>query len=509
MKIASEGSVPDGARWGGPAAALGACALTTLLGLPLAGRIDPANIMLLYVLAVVLVAVRAGRAPGILAAILAVGCFDYFFVPPRGSFTVDQPQYLLTFALMLGVSLLVGRLTHALGEKAREAERRAAEAAALHALASELAGALTLDAAAERLDRVLGLHLGLGATLYLPDDDGVHLHPASTDAAHADYVERLVANGVFASGAVLHATPDLEDGALTVLVPLPGGTRSRGVMALHAPRERVAPPSARLATAIAALAATVIERLHFVEVAQASALAMQDERLRNSILSALSHDLRTPLTVLYGFADALACREDLNPEARAAALEMGDQSRRLHAMVDNLLDLARLRSGAVVLRRDWQSLPDLLGACLQSARPWLGTREVTLDIPVGLPLVQLDATLFERVLHNLLENAGKYATPGTPIAIAATRAGDELLVTVRNAGPGLPPDGEDLFALFVRGPRDQGAPGVGVGLAVCRAIVEAHGGRIGARDVTAGCEVCVHLPLAPPPAGPDDGGSDA
>lgn len=267
-------------------------------------------------------------------------------------------------------------------------------------------------------------------------------------------------------------------------------------------------PEADLAEAVAAVVATAIERLHFVEIAQASQLDIETERLRGSILSAISHDLRTPLTVLYGLADSLAQRAGLPSDVAQSAANLRDQSHRLHRMVDNLLDMARLKSGRVVLRRDWQSVPELVGACVQLMAPWLGPHRVRLDMSGDLPLIELDAVLFERVFCNLLENAAKYSAADSTISFGAAIAADlpsRLEVWITNEGAGFPPDRlEQVFDLFARGDAESSVSGVGVGLAVCRAIVHAHGGRIVARNRPGGAEVRLSLPLSAAPAVPPE-----
>ena len=494
------------------AAAFALCGVTTLLVTPLLTRVDLTNIVLLFVLTVVVATVRYGRGPGVLAAFSAVACFDFFFVPPRFSLTVEHQQSVITLGVMLGVSLLVGHLTNALRDAAREAGHRATEAELLHALASELGAALTLEEVVARLDSVLARHLNIRATIYLADDP-THVHALEHDGLAIADIERMIANGVFASGQTLHGNADLRDDALTRMLPLRGGTRARGVLALYERKgESHTAPSDGLCSALAAVVATAVERIHFVAVAQTRSLEIQSERLRSSILSALSHDLRTPLTVLYGIADGLAGRDDLPPDGRAAALVLRDQSRHLHSMVDNLLELARLKSGAVALRRDWQSVPELLGACVQSMLPWLDEHSVRLELSADLPLIELDAVLFERVLHNLLENAAKYSTAASVITVSAATSPADLAwleIAVANLGKGFPPERlAAVFQLFEQAGSESRRSGMGVGLGVCRAIVEAHGGTIAARNIADGCEVRLRLPLRRAPPLPPEADAD-
>jgi len=488
-------------------AAIGLCGLTTVLALPMLGLVDLANIVLLFVLSVLVAATVLGRGPAVLASFLAVACFDFFFVPPRFSFTVAHTQYLITFAVMLAVSLVITHLTNAYREKAIEAERRAGESALLHELASALSGALNVEQVAERLADVLQRRLIAGASLFVPDaDDRLVAAHGATD--RIPLVEQLAAQGVYLSGQPTHANSDLRDGVATVLQPLVGSTRRRGVLGLHF--LGAVPEDEALPAAIAALVATAIERIHFVEVAQASMLEMQTERLRSSILSAISHDLRTPLTVLFGLADSLVQSAGLSAEQQATAATLREQSHRLHRMVDNLLDMARLKSGRIVLKRDWQAMPELVGASVQAMSPWIDAERMRFDWPAGLPLIELDAVLMERVICNLLENAIKYSSPGTPVTVggqvAAEASPPRLQVWFDNAGDGFPPGRtEQLFEIFERAPSESTVPGVGVGLAVCRAIVEAHGGSIVALNRPGGARVLIELPLGITPVVPEEG----
>jgi two-component system sensor histidine kinase KdpD len=276
--------------------------------------------------------------------------------------------------------------------------------------------------------------------------------------------------------------------------------RRRGVLVVEpAPGQ---PPFAdeprRQLETFAALVAIALERVHYVAVAQRTVVAMESERLRNTLLAALSHDLRTPLTAMTGRAEALALRA---PDAavRAEAEALRRETARMARLVANLLDMARLQDGSVRLNRDWQSLEELVGTALTELHAAIGPRAVAVDLPADLPLVRCDAVLIERVLVNLLENAAKYTHGG--VRIEARVAGRQVEVDVVDQGPGFPPGREaQLFDKFERGDRESATPGVGLGLAICKAIVEAHGGRISAHNAAAGgaC-VRVELPLGEPP----------
>ncbi len=481
------------------------CALTVALTLPLLGRVDLANIVLLFVLAVAGIATRWGRDPAVFASFLAVAGFDYFFVPPRFSFTVAHVQYLIMLVVMLLVALLISRLANAYRAKAAEAERRAADANLLQGLAGALSAALTVDDAAGIVAGFAQNHLGGDAVLYLPDE---HEHLAATrPLAPLAAAELAAVRGVYASEQSPVSCMELREGFMSFLLLLRGATRMRGVLALHLPAG--ASLEAALLQGIGTQVCTAVERIHFTDVAKASALELQSERLRNSLLAAISHDLRTPLTVLYGLADSLASGSGRHDCAAGVATSIRDQAHHLHGMVENLLEMARLTGGRVELHRDWQSIPELVGASIRNLQPVLAGHPLRLHWAQDLPLVELDALLMERVICNLLENAAKYSPPQGAIAIGAEQDpdGDSLRLWFDNDGTGFPAGRlERVFEKFERGEAESSLPGVGLGLAVCKLIVEAHSGKIEAQNRPGGARVVIRLPLgSAPPAPPEEG----
>lgn len=463
-----------------------ACVATTLLTLPLLGMVDAANIVMLFLLVVALVAVWLGSGPAILAAFGCVALFDYFFVPPRFSMAVADMQYLITFAVMLVVALVIGQLAARLRDKARLAAAREHEMRSLYGMAKDLSGAIAADQVADILQRFLKQRLEVEAVLYLPDaHDELRAIPAR---APGDGRQPHV-RAVYEQGQPMHLAAEESRFAPALALPLVSPLRTRGVLLVYSDHaERFCDPERRpLLDAVASLTAIAVERLHYGEVLQQVTLDMESERLRSALLSAVSHDLRTPLTVLVGLADALTVsRPELPPSVVESAAAIRDQALRLSGMVHKLLDMARLQTGKVVLNREWQPLEEVVGSSLQVLAQLLAGREIRLELAPDLPVLEFDAVLLERVLCNLLENAAKYAPQGD-IVIAAATAGDLVEVSVADSGPGFPPDGETrIFELFERGRQVGGTTGVGLGLAICRAIVEAHGGRIWAEQRAAG-----------------------
>ncbi|MES2089637.1 MAG: DUF4118 domain-containing protein, partial [Pseudomonadota bacterium] len=335
------------ATWLGYLLAMAACGLTTALTLPLHDWLDPVNTVMLFLLTVVLIATRWGRGPAVLASFLSVGLFDFFYVPPRWSFAVSDIQYLLTFAVMLTVALIIGHLTIGLRQRAQEAQQSAQRSSALYSLASSLAGALSIEHACDATQRFMHEQLQATLSLLVPGPQE-HLVPALADQAPLDSTVLLVAQSVYLDhkGVTSHQLGD--DGGTHSILSLAGSTRCRGVMIVSTskPQAQSLASQRPLLEAVASLLATSLERLHFVDVAHRTQLEMNDARLRNSILSALSHDIRTPLTSLFGLADALTVMQPPLPaQAHDMADAIRDQAMRLHRMVSNLLDMGRLQDG--------------------------------------------------------------------------------------------------------------------------------------------------------------------
>ncbi|HSI56240.1 MAG TPA: two-component system sensor histidine kinase KdpD [Ideonella sp.] len=471
--------------WPGYGWALASSAAVTLLATPLMPFFDLANIVMLFMLVVVLVAARFGRRPALASAVLNVLAFDFFFVTPRLSFSVSDAQYLLTFAVMMIVGLVVGQLTASLRYQARVSRYREDRARSLYEMARELGKALTQEQVAEIGDRTLEAAFRAKVSVLFPDLED-RLAPASMGMGADPELDLGLAQWAFDHAEAAGSGTDTLPASRLLYVPLRAPMRTRGVIAIEPPHARLLliPEQRQLLDTYAALVAIAIERVHFVTVAQDTLVSMESERLRNSLLAALSHDLRTPLTAVVGMSETLAqaLARDASPHA-ASARAITEQSLRTAQLVSNLLDMARLQAGAVTLRRDWQSLEELAGSALRSVQPALDRHPVRVELPPELPLLYGDAVLLERVLANLFENAAKYTPAGTAITLGARHEGAWMVVEVGDEGPGLPP-GEhgDLFRKFSRGEKESSTPGVGLGLAICRAIVQAHGGEVSAHN---------------------------
>lgn len=480
------------------------CAVVTVLTAPLHALLDLANIVMVFLLAVVFVAVRFGRGPAVMAAFLAVGAFDFFYVPPRFTFSVNDAQYLLTFAVMLAVALVIGQMTAGLKFQARVATLREERVRALYEMSRDLSGALLPEQIAEIAARFLKSEFEASAALLVADLQGKLMTPVPSPDVPPG-VDVGVAQWAFDhEEAAGHGTNTLPATSILYL-PLKAPMRMRGVLAIEPrnPARLAGPEQRRLLDTCASLLAISLERIHYVDVAQSTTVQMESERLRNSLLAAISHDLRTPLSALVGMADSLAMTQtstgnrqaDLARSIRGAALRMSSQ-------VNNLLDMARLQAGHVHLNLQWLPFEEAIGSALRALEGTLDPRRVSVSLPPDLPLLHVDAALFERVLCNVLENAAKYTPPGAPIEISASAAGDRVRVMLDDHGPGLPRNREEaIFQMFERGRKESATPGVGLGLAICRAIVEAHGGSIvGENRPDGGARFTIDLPRGEPPS---------
>jgi two-component system sensor histidine kinase KdpD len=302
---------------------------------------------------------------------------------------------------------------------------------------------------------------------------------------------------------------DTLPGGPFLYLPLKTSMRTRGVLAVKPVNTRflLIPEQRRQLETFGALIAIALERVHYIEVAQEAVLRIESERLRNSLLSALSHDLRTPLSVLYGLAETLTLTAPpLSQAQHVVADAIRVEAKRMGALVNNLLDMARIQSGDIHLNLQWQPIEEVVGTSLAATKTSLAHHVVETQMAADLPLVRYDAVLVERVLCNLLENAAKYTPVGSTLRVSAVCDGGMLKVCVADNGPGLLAGQEEvIFEKFARGEKESDKPGVGLGLAICRAIISAHGGRIWAEAASeTGATFCFTLPLGVPPQVPEE-----
>ncbi|EHP44396.1 osmosensitive K+ channel histidine kinase KdpD [Cupriavidus basilensis OR16] len=483
------------------------CAGASLLSMLARTWFDMVNIAMLFLAAVVAVALRHGRGPAALASVVSVAAFDFFFVPPRMSFAVSDVQYLVTFVVLLTVGLVIGQLTAGLREQAQVSVERETDARTLYELARELSAALMPEQIIDVSSRFLYAALGARSAFFLVSPKGRLMPPVIDPTQRGnDAIDSVLAQWVFDHGQPAGTGTHTLPGSTVLYLPLKAPMQTRGVLAVE-PQEWRAfarPERRRQIDVFATLIAIAIERLHYVEVAQQALVSMESERLRSSLLAAVSHDLRTPLTSLIGMAETMQRTEPpLPPSLSETVGAMREQALRMRTMVVNLLDMARLQSRDVRMQKEWQSLEELVGAALAGMRDALSRHRVSVADLSALPLVECDAVLMERVLCNLLENAAKYTPPGTAIRISGEVVDAEVRLAVADDGPGVPHGQElSIFQKFTRGERESATAGVGLGLAVCEAIVQVHGGRIWVESVNAdhtGARFVVALPRGNPP----------
>lgn len=459
------------------------CILTTLVAAQLLSVFDLSNVIMLFLITVVFIALRLGRLAGVWASVLSVAFFDFFFVEPRLSFSVTDTQYVFTFGVMLVVALIIGQLAARLQAEvriAREGERRAS---ALAQVTRELAGSLTLEQVVAVCKNALEPLFETSMVLLVPDGQQrlVATRPAG-------YVQLSVAQWVFDHGEQAgHGTQTLN-GAAALYLPLKGPMAPRGVLVIQPTQNRSldAPDQRRLLDACCFTIAQALERIHYVEIAQDTVLRMEGEKMRNTLLSAVSHDLRTPLTAIRGLAETLEHPQGLSEIERCdLARSIRIESDELRRLVANLLDLARMQSEGVQLNKEWHALGDIVGIALARCAAGLQPRTIVTDFPADLPLVEVDAVLLERVVANLLDNAAKYTPADATVTIRGLRSGEAMYLLIADDGPGLPGDDlERLFDVFTRGRKESSVTGVGLGLGLCRTIVAAHGGAISAKPRT-------------------------
>jgi two-component system sensor histidine kinase KdpD len=503
---------PTAADWVGHVRALAAVVLATLVAWAMFPLFELSDLIMVYLLAIVAVALRHGRGPSTVASILSVAAVDFFFVPPYLTFAVSDARYVVTFLVMLVVGLVISGLTIRVRDQAEAARQREQRTAALYAMSRELAS----TRGADELLRVAVRHMAevfrSEIVVLLPGEDGLAPRAVSGAQVPLDASEMGVARWAYEHRQAAGLGTDTLPGARALYLPLLAPRGPVGVLGVLPgdPRALEEPEQLHQLETFANQAALAVDRARLAEEAQAAQVHVETERLRSSLLSSVSHDLRTPLAAITGAVSAILDGEGrLDAATRRELLESTrDEADRLNRLVQNLLEMTRLESGALDLRKDWHSVEEVVGAALASVERRLGARPVTVRLSPDLPLVQMDDVLIGQVLINLLDNAVKYTPPGTAITVLATTAGDSVTVEVADRGPGLPRGEEErVFEKFYRGPSASGR-GAGLGLAIARGIVAAHGGRIWAQNLPeGGVAFLFTLPIGERP--PDTVGPDA
>jgi two-component system sensor histidine kinase KdpD len=508
-------SRPVGARrrWIAYAQSVALVALCTILCHELAPVMTGANIVMLFLLAVAVTAVTAGRGPSILASVLSVAAFDFFFVPPHHTFAVADTQYFVTFGVMLVVALALSTMAARLKEQAVHARRREARTAALYRLSRELASYVErremLNVAAEMVGELSGTF----ALVCLADAEGSVTECVGANAgAQLTTAERAAAQLAFDQRHPTGWGTPIAPETPRLFVPLLTGRSRYGVLAVAPWTDSADASPERILDlqAFANVIAVALERGRLADEAAAARVQAETERSRSALLSSVSHDLRTPLAVITGAATSLLdASTPLEEEAQVELLRtIASEASRLGRLVANLLEMTKLEASSA-LRREWHSVEELIGAALARFEGDIEDRHVTVNLAPDVPLVLLDDVLVTQALVHLIENVLCHTPPRTPFDVAARREDGGMVIEVADRGPGLPVGEERrLFEKFFRGAPARGASrdgrsdatGAGLGLAICGAIVAAHGGRIEAANRPGGGAIFrLWLPLSEEP----------
>ena len=407
---------------------------------------------------------------------------------------------------MLLTAVVSAQMAARLKRNAEDAHDREAHTHSLYQVARELAGTQSVKDVAQITQEFLGKQVGLNAYVIVTDERVVKTQMVGAAQFH---VETHLATMALTSKKTVSSSALSTTGWGCVYIPLISAEHVHGVLvlAVHQETTEVNPEKIAFCEAYASLLSITLERLHFVEVAYAHELSVTSERLRSSILSAISHDLRTPLTVMVGMADTLTSHEPPLPaDAVATVHTIQDQARRLSSLVSNLLEMARLSAGDVQLRLDWHDITDVISASIEHLGDALNAHALSVHIPADVSLVQIDAVLMERVVTNLLENATKYSPKGSAISLQVAEGERELQLIVQDQGCGIPPQKLDsMFDMFERGSKESNIQGFGLGLSICKVIVQAHGGQISASNrPSGGAELTVCLPKSTQPTVPEE-----
>jgi two-component system sensor histidine kinase KdpD len=496
--IADQRDIP----WSRYAAGLPISIACTVLAAIMFPYFSLTDLVMVYLLGTTVAALRLGRGPAAMVAVVNTVAFDFLFVPPLYSLAVTNFKYVVTFGVMLAVALIIASLVASVRAQTRVAGARERRTSLLYGMSRELVSTRGFDS----LTRVAVKHVAetfaSRAVVLLPDEQGRLAHPhapaASVSLRNADL---SIAQWVFDHDTPAGLGTDALPGAPAQYLPLRGSGKVLGVLAVEPSHRRrlLLPEQRHLLETFAGQIALAVERAALADEAERARVAAETESLRNTLLASISHDLRTPLAVIAGASSALNDPSTAFDEQsrRLLASSIENKANEMTQIISNVLDLMRLEAGNVVLHRDWQTVDDLVGSALDRLKLQLADHPVQVDLPPELPPVYVDGALMLQVFTNLLENAAKHTPPQTRISIRASAAEASVRVVVEDSGPGLPGDPERLFGKFQRGRDESNTGGAGLGLAICRTIINLHGGRIeAARGAGGGARFTFTLPVA-------------
>ena len=486
---------------------------STVLAYLMFGKFELANLIMVFLLGVVFIAMRLGRGPSIFASFLGVAIVDFLFVKPYFSFSVNDSQYLFTLLAMLTVAMLISNLMANVRSQAKVAGHRERRATVLYAMSRDLTASQSEDEIVRSSVHHLYSEFGSRNVILFPDANGRIVYPADialSESLHA--ADLSVAQWVMDHNEIAGQGTHTLPGAEAIYFPLSNKETMLGVLVLLPVNLRrvFLPEQRKLLETFLGQIAQAITRVRLTEQARKTQVDIEAERLRNSLLSSISHDLRTPLASIVGSASALM--EKNNALKAEEKLELSraiyDEGLRMSSLVNNILDMAKLDAGAIELNKQWVPLEEIIGAVLTLLQKRLWSRPVTVKLPPGTPMIYVDAVMIEQVLINLLENILRYTPEGTSVEITAGASSRAMEISVADHGPGIPQGLENkLFEKFYRVRHEAAQSGVGLGLAICRAIIEAHGGNIQAQNrPTGGAVFSFMIPLdhTPPLIGEEE-----
>lgn len=464
---------------------------------------------LVFLFAIVLLSLRFARGPVLAATMLSALALNFLFIQPYLSFTIAHISDFGLFVLYFGIAVVVGVLTTRLRNTALLLRQREAQVVASFEFASDMSRAATMDdVCGVAVDRLSAL-FDAPARILLPDSErqlrlkGGEAWPA-TDPLVAER-ELGAAAWAYAHGHPAGKYTDTLPTATSLHMPMLSASGVVGVLSLDL-KNRLSTQQSNLLAGLASQTALAVEREQLDEAAKARSVLEESERLSKTLLNLISHELRTPITAITGAASSLTEPDiDGDPAARLALHEsIQSSAARLNQLIENLLDMTRLESGTLKLNADWTDVADLIHTVRERAAGELAEHEFIVDLEPGLPLVRMDIVLMEQVLYNLLRNAALYTPKGARVRLRAQREGNELVLAVMDRGPGLPT--EELpraFEKFRRGAAGA-STGLGLGLSICKGLVEAHRGSIAADNRSGGgLRVVIRLPIEPMPEIPE------
>jgi len=464
--------------WGKPTdylVSFGLIALVTLLGTSLFTAANIANVGLLFLLPVMVAASRYGLRVGILTGLVCSLAYNFFFIPPTRTFTIQDPQNILTVLVLLGVAVASSQLAARVRDQALLAQRSAAQNSALAGFARQLTAISQADELAQLLCAEVGRLLDVQAVLLLPAGGELTLRAAIPADARLEMIEIAAARWAFDHVLPAGRSSETLTASEWLFHPLAAGGRALGVFGLSRPDASVPLRSDQMPLLLSLLdqAALALERVALEEEMSAVTQIKERDRLRTALLSSVSHDLRTPLTTIIG---ALAAMRAADAEQEEQLREARGEAERLKRFVANLLDMVRIEAGAVSQASEPVDLAEAVASAVHDLRRVLDGHEIRMDVSPDLPFVSVDPQLFHHCLINLIENAGKYGDARAPITVAARRDSGGLSLAIMDEGPGLP-EGEErrIFETFARIAGSDRKGGSGLGLAIVKGFAEAMG----------------------------------